>query len=77
MKLHIKTQREHDPILHRMAHEMGVAGVRDVVDIAIFNLIGVWMTQHGYQTLEDALAPPLSVPVLAVAAAAKRAAAGN
>ena len=46
MKLHVRTQREADAILVQMAKEAGV-GVSDMVEIAIYNLIAVWMKERG------------------------------
>ena len=60
MVLRIKTQREVDPLLHRMAREAGI-GVVDLAEVAIYNIVALYCKEH-----PDALsmADPAVVDVL-------------
>lgn len=49
MKIHL--QKEAIPILRRMADEAGV-GMADMVEVAVYNLIGLWMQERG-ENVED------------------------
>jgi len=43
--LRIKTQREVDPLLHRMAKEAGI-GVVDLAEVAIYNIVALYCKEH-------------------------------
>ena len=45
MVLRIKTQKEVDPLLHRMAKEAGV-GVVDLAEVAIYNIVALYCKEH-------------------------------
>ena len=45
MVLRIKTQREVDPLLHRMAKEAGI-GVVDLAEVAIYNIVALYCKEH-------------------------------
>ena len=54
MVIRIQLDSKLEPIVRQMAKEAGV-GVRDMVDIAIYNLIGVW--ERSRQTGAVPMAP--------------------
>ncbi len=48
MAIKIELQREAKPIFLRMAKEAGL-GVRDLAEIACYNLIALWLKEHGQE----------------------------
>ena len=46
MIVHVNIQREVVPILQQMAKEAGL-GLHDLVEIGAYNLVALWLREHG------------------------------
>ena len=71
MKLTFKTQREADSHINEMAKEAGLSA-NDIAEIAVYNLIAVWMREKEQKAQEIAAKMDVSVPVPAVVGSGKR-----